>query len=409
MAGLLALHRTRRNTARDKRLAVDDADPNATSTANPAFNDESHVGAVSPGQGDGPWPSTQDLLQAHVVLNPFGAGPGRSRNHPAHRAVQGHDNPMYAVPSKVGGTIVISSLQTAGLVPSDTSTDYQDSDMPDYGVFNDVDSTRYLNPSVPVAAPVLYATTGLDYQAAENVAPEYAAVDYFGPFGEATYEDVTSETFHKGTLERKMQVGHDGSLRMASVRRKNPLLQVAPEEGAGHDYEYSPAVAAAAAAAAAPGFDADSDSNIGSGVGSDVDEGKQDGAGGHEYAEAVDAVDESGVYTVVDADDTSQPVCAEIRDPGAPGEYDRVSPQATVNMAETSFSGDRVAPTGSGLQVNLASGDKVFTIPIEGEDGYLDVDATCSDDEAPPLPVKEAPSTSLPIDPTDQDYDGGTF
>lgn len=43
------------------------------------------------------------------------------------------------------------------------------------------------------------------------------------PLEDATYEDVSSQTFHKGTLERKMHVGTDGNLRMASVRRTNPL------------------------------------------------------------------------------------------------------------------------------------------------------------------------------------------
>ena len=45
------------------------------------------------------------------------------------------------------------------------------------------------------------------------------------PLGEATYEDVTTKAFLKGTLERKMTVGSDGNLRMISVRRKNPLMQ----------------------------------------------------------------------------------------------------------------------------------------------------------------------------------------
>lgn len=50
------------------------------------------------------------------------------------------------------------------------------------------------------------------------------------PLEDATYEDVadvSSQTFHEGTLERKMQVGADGGLRMASVRRTNPLAATA--------------------------------------------------------------------------------------------------------------------------------------------------------------------------------------
>ena len=48
------------------------------------------------------------------------------------------------------------------------------------------------------------------------------------PVEDATCEDITAQTFQNGTLERKMQLGVDGNLRLVSVRRTNPLVQHAP-------------------------------------------------------------------------------------------------------------------------------------------------------------------------------------
>ena len=49
---------------------------------------------------------------------------------------------MYAIPSEAGGSIQISGLQTAGLVPTETSTDYQDGDMPANMMYTVMDSTQ---------------------------------------------------------------------------------------------------------------------------------------------------------------------------------------------------------------------------------------------------------------------------
>ena len=65
-------------------------------------------------------------------------------------------------------------------------------------------------------------------QYAESIYSEIAE-----PVEDGTYEDISTLTFQKGTLERKMQLGGDGNLRLVSVRRTNPLVQHAtPAAGA---------------------------------------------------------------------------------------------------------------------------------------------------------------------------------
>jgi len=100
----------------------------------------------------------------------------------------------------------------------------------DYGVPMDV---MVANPPPPMG--------GLEDQ--------YAAVDYTGvatPVDEAMYAVIPAQTFAKDTLQRKMQLGVDGNVRLASVHRTNPLATNAtPATGSEpvpptiHEYEYS--------------------------------------------------------------------------------------------------------------------------------------------------------------------------
>jgi hypothetical protein len=100
----------------------------------------------------------------------------------------------------------------------------------DYGVPMDV---MVANPPPPMG--------GLEDQ--------YAAVDYTGVatlVDEAMYAVIPAQTFAKDTLQRKMQLGVDGNLRLASVHRTNPLATNAtpatgtePDPPTIHEYEYA--------------------------------------------------------------------------------------------------------------------------------------------------------------------------
>jgi hypothetical protein len=94
-----------------------------------------------------------------------------------------------------------------------------------------------------------------DYGVPMNVTPpsgledQYAAVDYTGVAtlaDEAVYAVIPAQTFAKDTLQRKMQLGVDGDLRLASVHRTNPLATNAtpatgtePDPPTIHEYEYA--------------------------------------------------------------------------------------------------------------------------------------------------------------------------
>ena len=103
----------------------------------------------------------------------------------------------------------------------------------DYATSADVRSSIKSAPSPPLSALTFDAevlqsagmhgssvTTNQEAHCAESVYSEVTE-----PI-EDTYEymDPVAETFRKGTLERKMQSGADGELRMVSVRCTNPLV-----------------------------------------------------------------------------------------------------------------------------------------------------------------------------------------
>ena len=81
------------------------------------------------------------------------------------------------------------------------------------------------------------STTG---QKAQHTANDYSGVT------ESLYDDTTAQTFQISTMERQLQLGADGDLRMVSVRRSNPLAAaeadedtaIVPQITEGREYEY---------------------------------------------------------------------------------------------------------------------------------------------------------------------------
>ena len=163
IAGLLALfHRRPNGEAHHDKRALDD--PNATALTNPEFD----KGAVSPAIKDGPRPSIQGLLQAHIAMDDA----SESAYEQAYDATNNGgamslSNPLYsgAGPRATQNGAVPAAASTAYFDPSAVVPLYGASPLTAQngaargGADAAVASTTYLDPSpAPAPVPNLYAT-----------------------------------------------------------------------------------------------------------------------------------------------------------------------------------------------------------------------------------------------------------
>ena len=206
----------------------------------------------TPGCGDGPagtpWAQSQRLEGVDVTETgssglPTGGIDGQSTTEP-DSVVSADPNdgyictvpgpPVMPPPPQLSMTVGVSPAAR----PANTLTMPQDQA---YTGLDGQQSTYSTSPVHATATQIAGTPESSENQYAEVVHPEVA-----GPV-EDMYEDIAIQKFQKGALERKLGADDNGDLRLASVRRTNPLAPNVTSSAAGtkpiapaiYEYEYA--------------------------------------------------------------------------------------------------------------------------------------------------------------------------